>query len=43
MRITPKIPNQILLGDGRLVEADTPLYTPNVVSKNPSLDFDDYP
>ena len=43
MRITPKTPNQILLGDGRLVEADTPLYTPNVVSKNPSLDFDDYP
>jgi len=34
-------PNQIRLGDGRLVEADSPLYYPQVVSQDPTQDFDD--
>jgi len=42
-RVTPKTPNQICLKDGRLVEADAPLYQPSVVSQNLSLDFDDHP
>jgi choline-sulfatase len=42
-RVTPKTPNQICLKDGRLVEADAPLYQPSVVSQNLSLDFDDPP
>ncbi len=42
-RVAPKTANQILLGDGRLVEADTHLEYPNVVSEDPSLDFDDWP
>ena len=42
-RVSPKTSNQILLGDGRLVDADMHLEYPNVVSENPSLDFDDWP
>ena len=42
-RVNPKTPNQILLRDGRLVEADSPLYRPEVVSSHINLDFDDSP
>lgn len=42
-RVSPKTANQILLGDGRLVDADMHLEYPNVVSKRPSDDFDDWP
>jgi choline-sulfatase len=30
--VKPSTPNQIVLGDGRLVEADAPLYSPQVVT-----------
>ncbi len=36
-------PNQFLLADGRLVEAETTLYQPVVASANPAADFDDWP
>lgn len=39
-RFKPVTPNQIVLGDGRLVEADTPLYQPEVLSKNLVTDLD---
>jgi choline-sulfatase len=39
----PKTPNQIRLGDGRLVEADAPLYYPQVVSNNMAEDYADFP
>jgi choline-sulfatase len=42
-RVSPKTSNQILLGDGRLVDADMHLEYPNVVSERPSEDFDDWP
>ena len=42
-RVNPKTPNQILLRDGRLVEADSPLFHPEVVSSKVDLDFDDSP
>ena len=42
-RTTAVTPNQIMLGTGQLVEADAPLYHPEVVSDNPAADFDDYP
>jgi len=42
-RVTLKHPNQILRGDGKLVEADQPLYDPDVVSKQLEADFDDFP
>lgn len=42
-RIDPKTPNQILLGNGLLVEADAPLYSPEIVSSDPSADFVDFP
>ena len=42
-RVSPRTANQILLGDGRLVDADVHLEYPNVVSDNPSSDFDDWP
>lgn len=42
-RVSPKTANQILLGDGRLVDADMHLEYPNVVSEKPSTDFDDWP
>ncbi|MDA0747037.1 MAG: sulfatase-like hydrolase/transferase [bacterium] len=42
-RVTPKTPNQILLGNGHLVEADAPLYQPQTVTDNPARDFDDFP
>ena len=42
-RVTPRTPNQILRGDGVLVEADAPLYLPHVVSANPAEDFGDLP
>lgn len=38
----PVTPNQIRLGDGRLVEADTALYYPQVVSSNMAEDYKDY-
>jgi choline-sulfatase len=41
-RVEPRTPNQILLGDGRLVEADQALYYPEVLSTDPDLDFDDF-
>lgn len=37
--VTPWTPNQILRGDGTLVEADQALYAPDVVSWNPEEDF----
>ena len=43
VRITPKTPNQILRGDGKLVEADQPLYNPDVVSGDMNGDFEDFP
>lgn len=42
-RIQFSTPNQILLGDGRLVETDAPLYHPEVVSATPADAFDDFP
>lgn len=42
-KVAPKTANQILLGDGRLVDADMHLEFPNVVSDNPAADFDDWP
>jgi len=42
-RVTFKTPNQIRRGDGKLVEADQPLYYPDIVSENPEEDFDDFP
>ncbi|MCZ6631889.1 MAG: sulfatase-like hydrolase/transferase [bacterium] len=42
-RVDPHTSNQIFLKDGRLVEADSPLERPNVVSENPAEDFDDFP
>ena len=42
-RVRPRTPNQILRGDGQLVEADQALYSPAVVSADPRVDFDDYP
>lgn len=39
-RFKPTTPNQILLGDGRLVEADTPLYDPVVLSDDLDRDLD---
>jgi choline-sulfatase len=43
LRKRPRTPNQILLGDGRLVEADSSLYHPEVVSAQPEEDYDDHP
>ena len=42
-RVTPRTSNQILLGDGRLVDTDMHLEYPNVVSERPAADFDDWP
>ena len=42
-RVTPRTANQIMLGDGRLVDADLPLEYPEVVSEKPAEDFDDWP
>ncbi len=42
-RFTPKTPNQIVLGDGRLVEADASLYHSEVLSNDLSRDLDDWP
>ncbi len=39
-RVQPQTPNQVLRGDGRLVEADGPLYDPIVVSTRTDADFD---
>ena len=41
-KVRPRTPNQILRGDGLLVEADTSLYSPDVVSSDPGADFEDY-
>ena len=42
-RIQSTTSNQILRGDGMLVEADQPLYYPNVASEDPRMDFADCP
>jgi choline-sulfatase len=42
-RVEMRTPNQIWLGTGQLVDADDPLYYPNVVSKNGAGDFEDFP
>ena len=42
-RVKPRTANQILLGDGRLVEADLPLEYPEVISERMDKDFDDWP
>ncbi len=42
-RVEPRTSNQILRGDGLLVEADQMLYAPDVTSADPRRDFDDYP
>ena len=42
-RIKPRTSNQIMRGDGMLVEADQPLYYPEVVSEDPRRDFSDCP
>ena len=42
-RIKPKTCNQIMRGDGMLVEVDQPLDCPDVVSQDPRRDFSDYP
>ena len=36
-------PNQYLLPDGRMVEAETTLYRPHIVEEDPAADFDDFP
>ena len=41
-RVQPQTPNQILRGDGILVEADQALYQAAIVSANPGRDFDDF-
>jgi choline-sulfatase len=41
-KVKMRTPNQILRGDGKLVEADTPLYAPEVISDDLARDFDDY-
>ncbi len=42
-RTAAKGPNQFLLPDGRLIEAETTLYRPVVASADPPADFDDWP
>jgi len=41
-KFKPVTPNQIVLGDGRLVEADTPLYHPELLSDDLSRDLSDW-
>lgn len=36
-------PNQYHLPDGRVIDADTPLYQPHVITERPDIAFDDYP
>jgi arylsulfatase A-like enzyme len=43
LRIQPKTSNQILRGDGLLVEADQPLNYPDIVSRDLGADIADYP
>jgi len=38
----PETPNQIVLGDGRLVETDTPLYAPTTLSDDLGKDLQDW-
>lgn len=42
-RISPHTSNQIMRGDGMLVEADGPLDRPDIVSQDPRTAFDDFP
>ena len=42
-RIRPATSNQIMRGDGILVEADQPLYYPAIASEDPRMDFADSP
>lgn len=39
-KVEPKTPNQIWLGNGKLVEADAPLYDAIVLSEDANADFD---
>ena len=41
--VKPRTPNQIRLGDGSIVEVDSPLYSSDVVSEDPSKDIPDNP
>ena len=41
-KFEPVTPNQVVLGDGRLVEADTPLYHPEILSNDLSRDLSDW-
>ena len=41
-KFKPVTPNQIVLGDGRLVEADKPLYHPELLSDDLSRDLSDW-
>ena len=36
-------PNQYHLPDGRIVDADSPLYRPDIVAEEPEVIFDDFP
>ena len=42
-RISPQTSNQIMRGDGMLVEADGALEMPTIVSEDPRFAFDDFP
>jgi hypothetical protein len=42
-RIASSTSNQIMRGDGVLVEADQPLYYPDIASEDPRMDFADCP
>jgi hypothetical protein len=37
------LPNQYLLAEGKLIEADTAIYEPIVISDDPAQFFADYP
>lgn len=41
--LPPGTGNAYLLPDGRLVDATTPLYKPDVLADDPSVVFDDWP
>lgn len=36
-------PNQYLFTDGRVIDADSTIYSPSVICEDPSLVYDDYP
>lgn len=43
LRVPKGTGNAYQLGDGRIVDADTPLYHPHVLVEHPAVVFDDYP